>query len=210
MNLLVHVTDARGITRLEIAATLAALGLLLVLTAGMTRAEPAKTAACFNNLRQLGRAALAYADDNDDKLPPRSPMSYWPGRLRPYYKELALLVCPSDAPYPHSGSGGFGTNTADAAPRSYILHGWRDYWSTHYGGFGPASTNGFPMSAIREPARTILFGEKASPSLHYWFDLAFGDDVFELEMGRHYRAAADSASGASNHALADGSVQLLK
>ncbi len=205
MNLRSNVIDARGVTRVEIFATIVGLMLIFVVTVGLTGAEAAKAAACHNNLRQLGRALLCYADDNAGMFPPRTANPAWPKRLRPYYKQLSILTCPADGPTPAS-FGGLSTNVADAAPRSYIFNGWSDYFSTH----GLPLSQPFPESAINEPAQTILFGEKVPESFHYWFDYLQGDDLFELENGRHYRSSNGSSDGASNHAFADGSVRLLK
>jgi hypothetical protein len=198
-------TARAAFTRIELVATLAALGVLLSVTAAMTSAEPAKTATCHNNLRQLGVALLSYADDNAGNFPPRVTNPAWPERLRPYYKQTAVLTCPSDGPNPRSLAAN-PTNVADAAPRSYILNGWSDYFAVHVS----PSAQPFPASAIREPSQTILLGEKVESSSHFWFDYSAGDDFSELDNGRHHRASRDSSSGASNHAFADGSVRLVK
>lgn len=195
----------RGLTRLEVVVSMVVLILLFVMTTGLTRAEMSKTAGCNNNLRQLSIALLSYADDNAGFFPPRRAGPAWPESLRPYYKQITILTCPSDGPNPFSfGSGS--TNIADAAPRSYLLNGWSDYFSAH----GLPLTRSFPESAINEPAQTILFGEKFTQSGHYWFDYVAGDDFQEVENGRHLRSGNSASSGASNHAFADGSVRLLK
>jgi prepilin-type processing-associated H-X9-DG protein len=98
---------------------------------------------------------------------------------------------------------------ADYAPRSYVGNGWYDYSQV------TLQTSpfpyGMPESAIREPAATIVFGEKATESRHFWMDLSLGDDVFEIEHARHFRAnSSDPRTGGSNFAMADGSVQFLR
>jgi hypothetical protein len=196
--------NSLAFTRLECAAVASALSLLLLATAGMTRTEFAHTAACHNNLRQLGLALLEYSADNAGTFPPRAANPYWPERLRLYYKQVSILTCPSDGPAPRTNGAG-STNAADAAPRSYLLNGWNDY----YNGF-PPSGSAFPESAILEPARTVIFGEKVTESGHFWMDYWLGDDFTEVEQGRHHRTSAGLVSGASNHAFADGSVRLLK
>ena len=198
-------TASDAFTRIDFLASLAALSLLIMITAGMTRAEPARTAACHNNLRQLGLALLSYADDNAGTFPPRGLNPAWPERLRPYYKQLAILTCPSDGPNPRSLPVN-PTNAADSAPCSYILNGWDDYFAAG----GLPFTTPFPESAIAEPAQTILFGEKVEESSHFWFDYAQSDDFSDLEMGRHHRSGNSVPSGASNYSFADGSVRLLK
>jgi hypothetical protein len=193
-----------ALVRIELVALTFAGLLLCALTVAMTGSESSRAASCHNNLRQLGRALLCYADDNSGYFPPRASNPLWPERLRLFFKDVSILTCPSDGPHPASfGSGS--TNLADASPRSYILNGWNDY----YAGLPPPTAQ-FPASAIVEPAQTILFGEKATESGHFWFDYWQGDDFIELENGRHYRSGKTSGTGASNHAFADGSVRLLK
>lgn len=190
-------------TRIELVLAVAALALLgalaLPLFAG-TRAG-SDHASCFSNLRQLGVAALAYADDHEDHFPARR-LPAWPQQLSNYYRHTAVLRCPSDGPDP--ASSGPGTN-ADGAPRSYLMNGWNDY----YAGVG---TNGaaLPTSAILEPMQTIVLGEKQTTSSHFWMDYWSGDDYQSVEQRRHYSAGVTGTDGASNHTFADGSVRLLK
>ena len=194
-----------GVTHIEILAIF--IGLILVFGAavGMTRRESARTAACQNNLRQIGLALLSYADDNAGTFPPRTSNPAWPERLRSYYKQTFILICPSDGPTPFSLPVN-STNVADSAPRSYIFNGWNDYFLAR----GIFSGQAFPESAITEPGQTVLFGEKVEHSSHLWFDYTQFDDSSELDMGRHHRSGNAATSGSSNHSFADGSVRLLK
>jgi hypothetical protein len=182
--------DRTALTRIELLALTAALILLGAVTVAMTSAEASRVAACHNNLRQLGRALLCYADDNGGYFPPHTANPAWPERLRLYYRDVSILTRPSDGLYPAS-LGSASTNLGDAAPRSYILNGWSDYFAEH----GVPATAPFPASAITEPAQTILLGEKVSGSGHYWFDYSQGDDLADLENGRHHRSGNGSATG---------------
>jgi hypothetical protein len=197
----------QAFTRVELVASVAAVALLGCTTLPLLAATRGSSdrAGCFNNLRQLGIALLSYADDNGGTFPPRGVRPFWPERLRPYYKQMAILTCPSDGLNPQSVTSN-PTNIADAAPRSYIFNGWNDYFSKH----GLPLAQPFPESAIAEPAQTILFGEKVTDSGHFWFDYDQIDDLTVLENGRHFRSGNNGTSGASNHAFADGSVRLLK
>ena len=200
-------TTPKAFTRIELIATLSAIAALALMALPLlaTTREGSERAGCFNNLRQLGVALLSYADDNSGTFPPRGVRPFWPERLRPYYKQIAILTCPSDGPSPQSVTSN-PTNIADAAPRSYIFNGWNDYFAAH----GLPLAQPFPQSAIAEPAQTILFGEKLTDSGHFWFDYEQIDDFTALENGRHFRSGSSSGSGASNHTFADGSVRLLK
>jgi type II secretory pathway pseudopilin PulG len=64
-------THSSAFTRVELLATLVALGLLAALAAplmGTTRAA-GKEISCFNNLRQIGRAVHAWAGEHDGRAP---------------------------------------------------------------------------------------------------------------------------------------------
>ena len=198
--------NARAFTRLELAAAVAALALLFVAALPLWAASRAQSdrAACFNNLRQLMRAALAYAGDNNETFPARVPAPYWPGRLLNYYGSTNLLTCPADGPAPSSFPG----PGADGAPRSYIMNGWNDYYDAHSG--GGLVTNPFPLSAISEPAQTIVLGEKAAESAHFWMDYDKIDDLLQLDQSRHFSSKPNDTDGASQYAFGDGSVRLLK
>jgi len=194
-----------GFSRTELCVVLAVLTFLaLALGSSLARSrEPGQRIGCANNLRQLGIALLIYSSENDDMFPPRAaPM--WTTRLEPYYRDLSILRCPNDAPNPATFQS---TNSADRAPRSYILNAWNDYFFSQPYTLSPPS---FPESAIRNPAATILFGEKQTDSGHFWFDIAY-QDAEETEQSRHLRSKpSDFTSGASNYAMADGNVTLLE
>jgi prepilin-type processing-associated H-X9-DG protein len=53
----------------------------------------AQRAVCMNNLKQLGVAAMEYAEDNNDQYPTADK---WCDLLEPYYKNNKVLVCPSE------------------------------------------------------------------------------------------------------------------
>ncbi len=86
---------------IAIIAILAAM-LLPVLTKAK---EKARHAACMNNLKQIGFAALLYADDFDgyttgsltDAADCGWGKAYWPSRLWPYAESEAIFACPSEA-----------------------------------------------------------------------------------------------------------------
>ena len=188
--------------------------LAAMLLPGLARAkEMGRQIACVNNLRQLGMSAMLYAQDNNDSFPPRSGVERWPQMLLPYYKNVAVLVCPTDA-LNNPVSGGANTNYwADMMPRSYMINGFNDYFSENLSGaefktfMNGTWPDGMPDSKIIIPSGTILFGEKKSTSPQFYMDLfestdgAMGNDYTELNQTRHI-------SG-SNYSLADNSVQFL-
>ncbi|GAB4466261.1 MAG: hypothetical protein OHK0029_37450 [Armatimonadaceae bacterium] len=78
--------------------------------------DKARQATCFSNIRQLGIAAMMYAQDYDEYTVPTSlnlyeeipgytwwrDVVYWPMLLQPYVKNTGIFRCPSAyyAPFP--------------------------------------------------------------------------------------------------------------
>ena len=73
-----------------------------------------------------------------------------------------------------------------------------------------------PATAIRFPSETIVLGEKKFDSTHYYMDLfepsrgGRGNDVTEIERGRHSVVRIGTSAGGSNYAMADGSSKFIK
>ena len=185
--------------------------------------ESGRRTTCLNNLKELGLSMRFYADDNYDYFPLRSGTARWPTSLREGYVNMQLMLCPSDRPNtPKTGSTDTNNYPADAAPRSYIINGWNDFFlSTLSAADFTAYMNGSSQSALKEssiphPSDTITFGEKKNSSPHYYMDLLelgpdenfpgvlVGNDDSQLEQGRH------SGGRGSNYAFADGSARYLK
>ena len=166
---------------------------------------------CVNNLKQVGLAHIMYLQDNRNFFTPRLTSIRWPQELKPYYKNLKVLLCPADIEQPPSN----GTDTnyqADMVPRSYIINAFNDWYKANLSDtdwnaymFAGTWSNSFKDAVIKYPSETVMFGEKKSTSGHFYMDLyetAAGNDFSEIEQHRH--------SYGSDYAMVDNSVQFYR
>ncbi len=218
-------------TLIELLVVIAIIAILasMILPALSRAKETARRISCLSRLKQLSVAAVMYTDDFQGRLPPRSSTLRWPMQFYNLYHDVKLLRCPSDGPQdPKTGSSDPVRYPADAAPRSYIINGWNDYFKStlpdpDFQAYMSASSQVcYRPGIIPHPSDTILLGEKKSSSPHYYMDLLepgrsqdfpgviLGNDDTELEQGRHVGLGPGSRSGGSNYAMADGSARFLK
>lgn len=212
----------QGFTLIELLVVIAIIAILAgMLLPALARAkESGKKIACTNNMRQLALSLLMYADENEGlyprRLSPTTPPGAWPAVLREGYKDLRVLRCPSDGLNP--GTITSSPDPADAAPRSYIINGFNDYFEATITNVTVGNLSGIVgksmrESAIKEPSNTIIFGEKETQSQHYYMDFletAAGNDFEEVEQSRHMGQTGHRGGGGSNYAFADGSVRYYR
>jgi prepilin-type N-terminal cleavage/methylation domain-containing protein len=214
-------------TLIELLVVIAIIAILagMLLPAMAQAKEKARMIKCLNNSRSLALACVLYASDNQDFFPIRIDVNRWPTQLKPYYDTLEVLRCPNDRAKEQSQFDvRVRTRTTPLPPddafRSYIINGWNDYYRETLGrSYDVASTPNqrMPLSAIRFPSETIVMGEKKFDSDHFYMDLmepsrdgARGNDVTEIERGRHSGGRGQNKGGGGMYMMADGSGRFIK
>jgi prepilin-type N-terminal cleavage/methylation domain-containing protein/prepilin-type processing-associated H-X9-DG protein len=209
---------------LVVIAIIAILAGMLLPVLGRAK-ESGRRISCLNNLRQLGLAVKMYTGDANSQFPHRTGKGRWPQQLYDSYgRDVKMLLCPSETTNaPNTLETDTNHYPADAAPRSYLINGFNDYysWTLNIMPYNWAVLDNAMISQpvsvkeenIRYPSDTVALGEKRSDAGDYYMDIyenGGNDFTGVAEQCRHDGRGPGSETGGSNYAMADGSARFMK
>ena len=155
----------RGFTLIELVVVIAIILILgaMLLPVFEQATKQAEAICCLSNMRNIGYAALMYADDYGQQYPPAiveitdsiCDANCWDKSLFPYLRSELIFVCPADeTPTP-------GPSWTCSIPHSYGIN------------LDVAMVGGYAGAALRccqvpRPGRTILFFELEQENSYGW------------------------------------------
>jgi prepilin-type N-terminal cleavage/methylation domain-containing protein/prepilin-type processing-associated H-X9-DG protein len=206
-----HPTGFTLIELLVVIAIIAILAAILFPVFAQAR-DKARQTTCASNLRQLGLAAMMYAQDYDNRYVPWwgdgvAKGLGWSSILLPYVKSEQMFACPSDGV----------ARSAKGPKRSYTMNG--DWFSPDNRGLSRSYTTdkgtgpplgGYSEAEVEQPAAMIMFCDRWSPgNMMYGQGVSVSASECHLHPGAAHYGLNNHMDG-SNFTMADGHTRWLK
>jgi prepilin-type N-terminal cleavage/methylation domain-containing protein len=200
--------SAKGFTLLELLVVVAVIAILaaLLLPALGRAKDSARRTTCLNNLQQISLDVRMYADESNDSAPPAGTNNVrvfvaYKGFMKSYVglrgassERDALFACPADTWcytnfYPPRIAQGHHT-LSKYDYSSYAFNAGN--YNTNFHGIA-----GMKLTAIKDPAKTILIAEAPALWPYSWHHLSIEADYINES---HFNNARDVVSFVDGHA----------
>jgi len=190
-----------GFTLIELLVVIAIIAILMaILMPALHRAkEQGKAVSCLNNLKQVGLAAILYAENYDSYVPrglSGGQGVLWFTALLPFlgherditdYRNVKIYRCPS---FPRSGFGLYNIPNSKQTV-CYVINGWSPS--------GASITKPTKLSAFRRPAATIYLADNEAGT---WRPII--EDENSRELVRLDIFSAGHLPGSDSHDITNG------
>ncbi len=209
----------RAFTLAELLVVIAIVGILaaLLLPALSAAKGNAKRTACLDNLRQINAGIRMYYDDSNDSSPAAyqpqgTPMIAYKSRMKSYVglngpssPQDRIFACPADTFFYYDSPTNGDSYFTNAPQHEYAKYGYNSYWFNGNNvpdrGADPPRLGiaGVKLSAIKEPAKTLLVFE--APAFHpYSWHEPRRDEGPKFNRGPGFNDAKDVVSFVDGHA----------
>jgi prepilin-type N-terminal cleavage/methylation domain-containing protein/prepilin-type processing-associated H-X9-DG protein len=182
----------RAFTLIELLVVIAIIAILaaILFPVFAQAREKARQASCFSNMKQLGIAVPMYAQDYDESLPmwhyarrSKPQPLIWYHALKPYVKNRAVYLCPSDQKtqqLPDWGPQATWPEMGQSRWTERISYGYNE--PLHNGRDTGSGTPGGPttMADLDEPAAYYVLGDCSSPLSDAWCEPKIGRRMFRV------------------------------